>query len=180
MREAVRMEALVAELKELAGRGFPDEEVVTFLNEVPLHPEEIERYGGFRDDRYARHRIHLDDDFELLLICWKSGQAAPIHGHEGERCWARVERGRLRFTTYREFSSDPVRVVQIGEPVIGGPGSLDIPEDLHQVENLEEFGEDVVTLHLYSKPYHACDVYDSPGGPKRRRELVCDSDHRIG
>ena len=180
MKEAITMRALVEDLKALASEGFPEEKVVACLTEVPLLPGEIDRYGGFRDDRYARHRIHRDDDFELLVLCWKSGQSALIHGHEGERCWARIERGSLRFTPFREISEEPVRLEQTGEPVIGGPGSLDVPEELHRVENLAEFGEDVVTLHLYAKPYDACDVWDSPDGPKRRRELVVDSDHQVG
>jgi hypothetical protein len=169
------MRELVEHLKSLAAGGFPLEETGAYLAETGLEPKELEAIAAFRDDRYARHRIYRDDDFELLIICWKSGQQAPIHGHEGQHCWARIERGRLRFTEYREVSEDPVRLEQVGEPVIGEAGYVDSPENLHRVENLAEFGEDAVTLHLYADPYDACDVWDSPAGPKHRRQLVCDT-----
>ncbi|MFC1529533.1 cysteine dioxygenase family protein [Gemmatimonadota bacterium] len=166
----------MAGLKSMAGRGFPLEETGAFLAEVRLEPEELEAITVFREDRYARHRIYRDDDFELLVICWRSGQRAPIRGHEGQRCWARVEQGRLKFIEFRVVSEDPVRLEQVGEPVVGEIGFIDSPENLHQVENLVEFGEDVITLHLYAYPYDECDVYDSPTGPKHRKPLVCDSD----
>ena len=85
----------------------------------------------------------------------------------------------MRFTAYRQISEDPLTLEQVGEPLEGGAGFLDRPADLHLVENPEEFGEDVVTLHLYSKPYDACDVYYSMTGPKRRAQLVCDSVHSV-
>ena len=73
---------LVEELESLAGRGFPVAETGMFLAGIEIDPVELEAIAAFRGDRYARHRIHRDDDFELLIICWKSGQEAPIHGHE--------------------------------------------------------------------------------------------------
>ena len=169
------MKKLVEDLKSLAGRSFPVEETGAFLTGVRLEPGALEAIATFREDRYARHRIYRDADFELLVLCWKSGQWAPIHGHEGQRCWARVERGRLRFTEYREVSEDPVRLEQVGDPLIGEVGFIDSPENLHRVENLVEFGEDVITLHLYAHPYDECDVYESPTGPKHRKPLICDS-----
>jgi len=89
-------------------------------------------------------------------------------------CWARVEQGRLRFTNYREESRAPLRVLTVGGAVEGGPGYLDGPADLHAIENPTEFGADAVSLHVYSRPYEECDIYDLDAGLVRRVQLRYD------
>jgi hypothetical protein len=109
------------------------------------------------------------------VICWDSGQAAPVHGHEGEYCWARVERGRLRFTTYRVDSEDPLVVTPTGPSVDVEAPYLDGPADIHAVENPVEFGGPAATLHIYARPYDACDVYDLARGVRTRVTLGYDT-----
>ena len=38
------------------------------------------------------------------------------------------------------------------------PGFLDGPADIHSVENLTS--QYATSLHVYAKPYDACDIYD--------------------
>jgi sulfite oxidase len=52
---------------------------------------------------------------------------------------------------------------------VGGPGYLDGPADIHRVENA--FREFAVSLHLYSRPFPECDVYDAEGTRKVRMQL---------
>jgi predicted metal-dependent enzyme (double-stranded beta helix superfamily) len=140
-----------------------------------MEPEELDRYLRYSDERYTRNLVHKDPDFEILVIGWGRNQRAPIHGHEGELCFARVERGRLRFSNYVMTSENPLRLRATGPPVEGSVGFLDGPADLHAVENPAEFGEKAVSLHVYSKPYAECDIYDSESGPRRRIRLAYDS-----
>jgi hypothetical protein len=72
-------------------------------------------------------------------------------------------------------SEDPIRLSPTGSPVDGGIGFLDGPADLHAVENPGEFGANAASLHVYSKPYAECDIYDSESGPRRRVKLAYDS-----
>lgn len=175
MTRYVAMEQAVSDIKSFAARDFPEEEVATYLAETLIEPDELAGYLSYCEDRYTRHLVHKDDDFELLVICWGSGQRAPIHGHEGELCWARVERGRLRFSNYRLLSEDPVRLELDGSPLDGAAGFLDGPAEIHAVDNPKEFGDNAASLHLYSKPYNECDIYDSEHGPRRRVKLAYDS-----
>ncbi len=177
MQRHVAVEELLKDLRSFAGRNFPKEEVDAYLTETPLGPAALDQYASYCEDRYTRHLIHKDEDFELLIICWASGQGAPIHGHEGELCWARVERGKLRFSNYSILSEEPLRLERVGEPMDGSVGFLDGPAEIHAVENPVEFGENAASLHLYSKPYSQCDVYDSLTGPRRRVSLAYDSIH---
>ena len=175
MTRYVAMDQVVADIESFAARDFPQEDIESYLSETLIEPEELDGYLSFCEDRYTRHLVHKDEDFELLVICWGSGQRAPIHGHEGELCWARVERGRLRFSNYRLLSEEPIQLELDGEPLDGAAGFLDGPAEIHAVENPTEFGGNAASLHLYSKPYSECDIYESEQGPRRRVKLAYDS-----
>ena len=175
MPQYVEMESLLRELKGFAKRDFPKDEVDRYLGETLVEPKDLDRYVSYCEERYTRHLIHKDEDFELLVLCWSSGQAAPIHGHEGELCWARVERGCLRFANYEMVSEAPMRLELIDTPTDGKVGFLDGPAEIHSVENLGAFGAHATSLHLYSKPYGECDVYESQDGPCKRVRLSYDT-----
>ena len=40
------------------------------------------------------------------------------------------------------------------------PGAVDPDEPIHQVLNPASFGERAVTLHIYSRPFDTCEIYD--------------------
>jgi hypothetical protein len=174
-RPALSARELVAELLRLAGRGFPRDDVHRLLATTRLDLGSADRHLRFATGRYTRHLVHKSPEVEILVLCWARGSRAPIHGHEGELCWARVERGTLRFANWRELSRTPLRVVPAGEPTDGGPGYLDGPADLHSVENPAALDQDAVSLHVYSKPYDECDIYDVERGEVRRVRLQYDS-----
>jgi NitT/TauT family transport system ATP-binding protein len=171
----VGFEHLIDDLKRFAAGGFPVTEVRQYLAESLMDPGAFEPYLNYCDEHYTRNLVHKDKDFELLVICWGPSHRAPIHGHEGELCFARVERGKLRFSNYSMHSEDPIRLRPTGAPVLGGIGFLDGPADLHAVENPGELGENAASLHVYSRPYAECDIYDSESGPRRRVKLAYDS-----
>jgi len=114
------MAAFVDRIRRFSASGFDPTEVHPFLAGTLIEPSSLDRYLRFEDGRYTRHLVYKSPDVELLVLCWKRGTRAPVHGHEGELCWARVERGRLRFTSYREVSRSPLWLVPIGSPVDGG------------------------------------------------------------
>lgn len=171
----VTMADFVGEARRLCGPRLDPQAVERFLAGTRIEPSSLAPYVRFAPGRYTRHLVHKDVDVELLVLCWARGSTAPIHGHEGERCWARVERGRLRFTSYREESRDPLRLVALGAAVEGGPGHVDGPADIHAVANPPELAEDAVSLHVYTRPYEECDLYDSARGVVRRVRLHYDS-----
>lgn len=164
------IQQLLDRLNLLAARDFPVRETHLFLKESSLDPAALQPYLFFDPDQYTRNLIHKSAGFELLAICWMPGQKAPIHGHEGEKCWARVESGVLRFTNYREQSTDDFVDLEItSDPKDGNPGFLDGPADIHSVEN--PFDAPAVSLHLYSHPYEACEIYDLANHRKERIKL---------
>ena len=164
----------VLELEYFEQRGFKIATIQDYLSSTLIIPKSLNRYVKYREDRYARYLVHKNAIYEILVICWGTGQSAPIHGHEGQYCWARVETGTLRFTNYREISETPLVLEQLTEPVVANDGYLDGPADIHSVENLVEFGEPAASLHVYYRPFAECDVYDLQRREKRRVQLTYD------
>ena len=175
MARYVSIDRLMIDLKTLSDTGFPAADVREYLGSTLVEPAALEPYIHHSQERYTRNLVHKDADFEVLVLCWGSGHRAPIHGHEGELCFARVERGKLRFSNYQMLSEEPVELQLINEPIDGTVGFLDGPAEIHAVENASEFGSPATSLHIYSKPYAQCDVYDSERGPRRRVSLSYDS-----
>ena len=169
------MADLVDEIGRLTATGLEAGRMQQLLSSTLVEPASLDPYVRFEIGRYTRHLVHKSAEVEILVLCWAAGSRAPIHGHEGELCWARVERGTLAFTNYREVSRRPLRVSPVGPALVGGPGHLDGPADLHAVENLPAFGGAAVSVHVYSKPYDECDIYDLDEGTVKRVRLRYDS-----
>ena len=166
------MDKLINEMKKLSEFDFPEEEVYDLLENSTLPKKDIKDYIHYDKAKYTRHLIYRDSLFELLLMCWKPGQKAPVHGHEGEKCFMRVEEGSLLFTNYTLESTQPLRLNMV-DSIRGDSGFLDGPADLHSVENI--YSQNAITFHLYAKPYHECDVYDIKSGSIYRKKLVYDT-----
>ena len=177
MHRYVSMDRLVKDIESFAKQEFPKSAVSSYLAETLIEPNSLSPYLKYEKHRYTRHLVHKNTDFELLVICWGKGHSAPIHGHEGELCWARVEQGRLLFYNFRVLSENPLQLSPEGAPVEGKVGFLDGPAEIHSVANPMSFGINAVSLHLYSKPYLKCDIYESVKGPKRRVRLAYDTIH---
>ena len=150
------MKSLIHDLKEYAREDFPVPEISAFLSQYKLPQVTLADYVKFKTNKYARHLVHKDEDFEILIVCWQPGQKAPIHGHEGEKCWMRVESGALQVCNYQLDSIEPLALTMT---------------DL--VENI--FDQPAVSLHIYAKPFSECDIYCLDVGRIERVALVYDS-----
>jgi cysteine dioxygenase len=168
----LKMDILINEIKKLSKYDFPDKEVYNLLDHSVLPKKDIKDYIHYDDTKYTRHLIYKNELFELLIMCWKPGQKAPVHGHEGEKCFMRVEEGSLQFTNYTLESTSPLIMREINS-TRGDSGFLDGPADLHSVEN--NFSDNAITFHVYAKPYGECDVYDIDSGSVYRKKLVYDT-----
>ena len=97
------MEAFLDGINDVFERGFATEDIHAHLKKTLIEPDSLQRYIFFRPERYTRNLVFKNEFFELLVICWNIGQRAPVHGHEGERCWSRVEQGSLILCTTANF-----------------------------------------------------------------------------
>jgi hypothetical protein len=78
--------------------------------------------------------------------------------------------GRLRNQNYRVVERDPVKkTCRLEESTVfmitpESPAEVDQEEPVHQVQNLAEFAQRAVSLHIYSKPFDTCEVYSLENG----------------
>ena len=162
------MNSFIKSLKSFAKKDFPTNEVSTLILKSQLSNKSLAKYSHFNKKTYTRNMIYKDTNFEVLLICWSAGQMAPIHGHEGEKCWFKILSGALQIYNYKIESIKPLKLKQL-EKINASAGYLDGPADIHAINNC--YKEPVTTLHVYAKPYDSCDIYDLKSNKIKRKKM---------
>jgi len=151
------MDSFIKSLKLCAERDFPINEVSDLIIKSQFSNNLLDKYSHFNKKTYTRNMIYKDSNFEVLLICWSEGQMAPIHGHEGEKCWFKILSGSLDIYNYELETLKPLKLKKLGK-ITASSGYLDGPADIHSINNC--YKNPVITLHIYAKPYDTCDIYD--------------------
>lgn len=159
----------IEQLDLLAQKEFPTDGILELFRKNPLSMEDFKSYIFYKKEFYTRNLIHASKDYELLLLCWSPGQKSPVHGHEGQKCWMRVEQGSLEFTNYVDYQENGVQKFKITNKQVGTSGFVDGPAYIHGVANATS--EPAISLHLYAKPFHQCDVFDVVQSKTKRVNL---------
>ena len=152
-------------LSSLAERDFTTERVEDYLRSNPVDPGTLQPYLHFERTHYTRNLIHRTPLFELMSICWESGQVSRIHNHAGQQCWMAVPLGRLAVQNYEVVTLDEKTgycELREADRLLMDPAHPAHVEDerpIHAVLNLAEYGARATSLHVYSKPYDRCLVY---------------------
>lgn len=123
---------------------------------------DLKHYVRFKDDAYQRVLICSGEQYEMLVVCWKSGQRSPIHDHAHSTCCFRVMRGVCTETVF-DFSPCGQVVARESRNLKEGYMAASQDTDTHQVSNLQPAGQDLVTLHIYSPPLQAMRKYSLTG-----------------
>ena len=162
------MNSFIKSLKLFAERDFPINKVSDLITKSQFSNKLLDKYSYFSKKEYTRNMIYKDSNFEVLIICWSAGQSAPVHGHEGEKCWFKILSGSLEIINYKIESTKPLKLEQL-EKINASSGYLDGPADIHAINNC--YKEPVTTLHVYAKPYDSCDIYDLKTNQIRRLKM---------
>jgi len=162
----VPIQEFASRLSVIAESEFTREGVLDFLRKHRVDVRSLAPYLYFSKEHYTRNLIHRTPLFELIAICWESGQGSAIHNHCDQRCWMAVPYGKVQVLNFKVLRRDdstgfcelaPTTHFFI-EP--DSPQEVDPEEPVHQVVNAASFGSRAVTLHVYSYPYETCEVYD--------------------
>ena len=134
-------------------------------------------FAFFDDECYTRNLVHREEQFELLLLCWGAGQKSPIHNHEGQRCWMAVLEGEISETLF-QFPDVGTSTSSAGAPMQKGNSRVCpqsqvafITDEIALHEIAAAGGKPAVSLHLYSRPFATCQVYDRETGRIAVRQL---------
>jgi len=145
---------------------FTHESVLQFLRENRVDKSTLAPYLYFASDHYTRNLILRTELFELIAICWDIGQKSPIHNHRDQRCWMAMPHGKLQVHNFMLIKKDESKnfceLRSHGQFLLDAdsPTEVDPEEPIHQVLNLPQFNCRAISLHIYSRPYDTCEVYD--------------------
>ena len=157
-------------LAAIPEREFTLQNVQDYILRHTVRPETLDKYCFFSKGNYTRNLIFKNDVFECMTICWEIGQASRIHNHRDQNCWMSAPIGRLKVQNFRVDDRDAAhgtcRIVptEIYEMDAAHPAYVNPLEPVHQVLNLAEFHQRAVSIHVYSKPFDSCEVYQREKG----------------
>ena len=157
-----KLQSLLDYLDQL-GHPADLEALRRLLGELGITRHDVGPACLFKKERYQRNLIKETDWYELVCLCWTSGQRTPIHDHAGSSCAFLVVEGVATETRFEKTPSELICPVwtRHHEP---GYVCASAEADIHQVANMQPAGKDVVTLHCYSPPLRNFNVYtlDTP------------------
>lgn len=138
-----------------------------FLRKNPVEIDSLDPYLFFTKKFYTRNLIFKNELFELMTLCWDVGQESRIHNHSEQNCWMTIPMGKLFIQNFNElecnYGDNFSRITASTAVVLRNDfhaAEVDQEEPIHQVCNLETFQERAVSLHIYSKPYDKCLIYN--------------------
>ncbi len=156
-----------------------EEQSPEWLAGVRLDVASLRPYLHFRRRRYTRNLVYRDARMEVMLLCWDTGTASPIHDHGGQRCWLSVQSGVLLTEDFPLLSGGrepgPAR---LGPPrTLGpvGPGHVDFRDPVDSIHRVRVLQGPAVTLHVYAGPVEECLIYDTRRHRCVSRRLSYDS-----
>lgn len=152
-----QLQPLIEYLESLTGR--PDaSDLKLELEKINVSGEQMGNFVCFNERGYRRNKVFESDAVELLCLCWKSGQRSPIHDHAASVCGVKIIQGTGTETLYEKTPSGYIKPIQSVDYATGFVMASE-DEDTHQVANLQELHDDLVTLHVYSPPLRSMKTY---------------------
>lgn len=152
-----KLRPIIAYLDSLTGRA--DLKVLEgMLQRLDITTDDIRSSCIFGERGYKRNTISRSDHYELLALCWHSGDRTPIHDHQGVSCAFKVLLGTGTEIRFKPTPSGLICPASTNEMRPGYICSAD-DADIHEVANFQAPGQDLVTLHIYSPPIKKMNVY---------------------
>jgi cysteine dioxygenase len=157
-RKLLRLIGYLDGLSERASIGRLRE----LLAEAEVTLDDLRDFVVFDHEHYRRNLVALGPWYEILVICWQSGQRSPIHNHAKSTCGLKVLRGICTETVFERSPCGQV-VALHSTNLIAGCITASQDTDTHQVSNLQPAGENLVTLHIYSPPLRSMEKFSLTG-----------------
>ena len=162
----VTIQKLAEGLAAIPEKDFTHAAILDFMRVNRVDIATLAPYLYFSAERYTRNLIHKTPLFELIAIGWEPGQKSAIHNHRDQNCWMAAAYGKVMVHNFKLLRKDAAtgfcELESTTQLVIDpeSPQEVDPTEPIHQVVNATSFNSRAVTLHVYSRPFDTCEVYD--------------------
>ena len=154
---------LVEQLKD--SHSF--EEQYEIIRNSNIQDHDIELYRHFGATSYGRNLVFTCDQFEIILMCWKSSQQSKIHDHGQSNCIMRCLSGKFDEILYDVQS--PTTIKHSKTINIGDVTFINNDVGLHKLINAHD-GESLA-LHFYFQSINAIFSMRKWGAMKKLRVL---------
>lgn len=140
-------------------RPFTAEEMIALAKSVDIDSLGIDEFRRFKPGSYQRNRVHLNEHFELVVLCWEPGQSSSIHDHGRSNCLYLILDGSMEEDRFElDADGEPQKT---GSKVYGRGGITLAPGHLiHRINNNTDAR--LVTLHIYSPPLDEAVTHYTP------------------
>ncbi|MBD1557269.1 hypothetical protein HC752_09975 [Vibrio sp. S9_S30] len=133
--------------------------VIRFLLEhIRVDDKTIEELSVFDRDQYHRHYLYQSENVEVLILGWLNGQRSRIHDHQGSNCGVKVLKGEATETHFKRVENGHILAISSAH-LERDQITSSYDNQIHQISNLQPDGQDLVTLHIYSPPLSAAQLY---------------------
>ena len=161
----VTIDNLLRGLREIPNEQFLCEPVYDYLSEHPVEVDSIQKSLFWSPNFYTRNLIYKDERFEMMAICWESGQVSRVHNHCEQRCWMTVPIGRLKGQNFAVEEIDEskgyckLKETDSFELAECLTAKVELEQPIHQILNLSDYADRAVSIHIYSRPFDHCISY---------------------
>lgn len=128
------------------------------LARLTISLEDIQPHTQFSERRYARNLVKKTPEYEIMIMCWNSGQRSSIHDHAGSLGGLKVLSGML---TESMFERAPNGMIKSQHSTDHGEGAMRVEEAglIHQISNLQVASQQAISVHIYVPPLTRMNVY---------------------
>jgi cysteine dioxygenase len=121
------------------------------MRQVNFSRGDLSGHVKFSPDTYRRNRVHRCEHYEVMVLCWHSGQRSPVHDHGDSACGLTVVEGTATETFFARSASG-LAFPTASRQLHAGDTAATFGRDIHQLGNLGAKGQDLISLHVYSPP----------------------------
>jgi cysteine dioxygenase len=115
-----------------------------------------EKYCKFCNVSYKRNLVHINDLFDIYVICWNNNQKSPIHDHAPNGCIMKVLQGQIN---QHLFTPD----VKFIKQVVNNEGNVSYIDNNIGLHKIVNGNNKTVSLHVYSPPLYKGNIYRKNG-----------------
>lgn len=123
----------------------------------PIIESEWRDHICYSDEGYKRNLIFRNEDYEILLLCWKAGQKSQIHDHAPNGCLTKVLQGELTEKRYILDEFDNLNLSKTNVLSTWAISYIDNSVAYHSIGN--QGNENAVSLHIYVPSNHIATIY---------------------
>ncbi|MBM4260064.1 MAG: hypothetical protein FJ145_01330 [Deltaproteobacteria bacterium] len=139
------------------------------LDRLLISNDELRPYVFFSDKRYARNLVHRTNEFEIMIMCWKSGQRSSIHDHAGSLGGIKILQGEITECLFEKAPNGMIKALSSAVYSTGN-GRVEETSLIHQISNLQAEDHSAISVHIYVPPLVRMNVY-SLEDPEVRKVL---------